>query len=110
VGVDNMLHLKWTGMDVFVKIPTGEEIPLIPSGSKEPIYLQDGGNVMLRFSERSKTFHPEERIILTPVDLAEMCQVFANATNLLCTGGMNYAQSLGIPNLGQDPESPPEPA
>jgi hypothetical protein len=97
VGADNKLHLNWKGMDVFVKTPGGEEIPLIPGGLNKPIHLQDGGDVMLRIVQRSQTFSLGEGIILTPVDLSEMCQVFAEETNHLCKGGMDYAQRLGIP-------------
>lgn len=103
LGTGDTFHLKWMGMDTFVKTPNGEEIPLIPNDSREGIQLENGGTVMLRFMERSRAFSNGERIILKPRELAEMCQLFFHEANLLCNGGMEYSKKLGIINLKEEP-------
>lgn len=105
VGEDGKLHLTWRGLEAFVKTPSGEEITLIPGGLTEPLKLKDGGNVMLRFPERTKTFSLGEQLILTPSDLTEFCQIVAQETDVISKGGLAYARKLGIPNQKEAPMS-----
>ena len=102
VDKDKTLHMKWTGMEVFVKTPSGGEIPLIPGDFREPIEVKDGGDVMLRFLERSKTFKFGERVLLSPVDMAEICQVFAHEANNLCNRALERSREFGITNLKEE--------
>jgi hypothetical protein len=98
-GEDEKLHLKWRGMEMFVKTPDGEEITLIPGGLSEPLLLKDGGHVLMRFPERTKTFSRGEQLLLTPADLTEFCQIIVQETDLLCTNALAYAGKLGIPHI-----------
>ncbi len=101
VAEDGKLHLKWKGMEIFVKTPAGEEIALLPASFTEPLLLKDGGMVKLRFPERTKTFSLGELIILTPFDLTEFCQLVAEETNVICQSAITYAKSLGVPQKNE---------
>jgi hypothetical protein len=98
VGDDRKLHLKWRGMEAFVKTPDGEEIILLPGGLTEPLELKEGGgNLMLRFPDRAKTFALGDQLILTPSELTELGHLVLQETDAINAGGIAYAKKLGIP-------------
>jgi len=102
VGADGKLHLKWRGIDLFIKTPAGEEITILPGKLAEPLYLKDGGAVMLRFPVMTKTFSIGERLILTSLELTEFCQIVAQETDAINAQGIEYAKKLGIPRKEED--------
>jgi hypothetical protein len=105
VGEDRELHLKWRGIEVFIKTPAGEEIPLLPGGIMQPVELHDGGDVMMRFPERAKTFSLGEQLIFTPSELTELCHLVLEETDAINAGGIAFAKKLGIPMQKEIPES-----
>lgn len=98
-GPDGKLTLTWKGMEIFATTPSGEDVILLPRSFDKPIGFKDGGQIRMRFQYRSKSFTLGERIVLTPVDLSEICQVIAEETNILTKGGLDYAKASGIPKL-----------
>lgn len=102
IGSSDALHLKWMGMEVFIKTPDGEEIPFIPTGASGEIELKNGGSVMYRSPERVRSFRLGERILLSAVDLSEMCQVLAHNATALAENGLAYAKELGVTILSKE--------
>ena len=90
VSVEGMHLSEWP------ENPAAEEFRLLPSDSREPIHLENAGSVKLRFPERTKSFALGERLILTPVDLAEICRMVGDETDVIGASGVDYAKKLGI--------------
>jgi hypothetical protein len=94
---DDSLLVKWRGIDLFIETPSGERIQLIPSVTREEIYLEEGGRVKYRMTERIRSFTIGERVILSATDLAEICNFIAECANDLCRSAIKFAEGKGIP-------------
>lgn len=63
---DNMLVVKWLGLDTLVQVE-GEEIPL-----ELPMYLEKGGTVITRLVRRTREFHLGDRITFDVREFSEI--------------------------------------
>jgi hypothetical protein len=71
---DNMLVVKWLGLDTAVEVE-GVEIPL-----ELPMHLEKGGNVITRFVRRTREFQVGDRIALDEREFSEIAwTIFAFA-------------------------------
>jgi hypothetical protein len=96
------LTLRWKGMDLFVKTPTGEEISLNPPLPDNGVLVETGGTVALRFQERARVFREGDLLDISPRDLAEICHLFLEAPREVVAGVIRYAQSIGVPLLSRE--------
>jgi hypothetical protein len=95
-GTSAQLQVKWIGMEVFIETPSGEIIPF-QAGSKQDIYLSDGGTVKLRFPERSESFQRGSYLKLSHGALAEICYFVHNSTVEILASAIQYTKSISIP-------------
>ena len=102
---ESELTVEWKGMEVFVSTPEGEEIPIIPSGEKESIFLKQGGTIKLRPNVvRSCKFSKGQLIHLTPHNLAEICWFIKRTSKEFIQEAQTYVKKQGIPEVGKDAE------
>lgn len=99
-GDGNDLILKWMGFDIVIETPTGETIDMtLPL--EEEIYLEDGGTIGLRFSERERRFKLGTPIQLEPKDLVEICNFILMSTDQLLASVGEFTKKIGIPDIGE---------
>jgi len=89
------LIVKWLGFDIYAEIPTGETISLqpVPEGG---VFLPDGGQIMLKGSERIMAFPLHNLVTFSPRDLAEICNLVLSATTEIIVSAQTYATNNGI--------------
>lgn len=102
----NELAIEWKGMEVFVSTHEGKEIPIIPSGGRESIFLKEGGTVKLRPNiVRSFKFPKGQLINLSPHNLAEICWFMKRTSQEFIQEAQTYVKSQGIPEENQKTDS-----
>jgi hypothetical protein len=92
-GEDGLFHLKWVGVDVFIRFTNGVEHPI---GEMIGVVLEEPGEVCTRISERTLSFRHGEVIRLHPKQLAEMCFFVQTAVDACMASLIAYFQKLGI--------------
>lgn len=104
-GEGKALEVSWLGMDVLIRTPTGEEHYLLDNLQQKTLDLADGGEVMLKFIERSRKFSLGETLKLSTRDLAEISWYYTREAKSICKAAEAFAKKSGIP-IKDAPSSP----
>jgi hypothetical protein len=101
VGEDDFLHgdseftIKWLGLDLFIQEPDGKK-HFLYGKQQEGLVLKNGGDVMLGFIERIRTFSRGDKLIFSTRDLAEICWYYEYESKKLLESVICFANTLGI--------------
>lgn len=107
-AVPGRLVLTWRGYAREIREPSGNIIPLedergVPCGL--PVYLPDGGDMLVRVLERRREFAVGDVVELSPADLAEICAFVIHEAQAILASAVAYVEGpCGIPV--QRPEEP----
>ena len=96
VGDDDVFRLKWWALDFYIETPDGEKIHLKPPYPENGIYLEDGGTVMMKITDRAVEYSVGDYIRLSPSDLSEICLLFQLSTTEIVKSTIEYAKGIGI--------------
>lgn len=94
------LVVKWIGFDIYAETPSGEIVSLQPV-PQEGIYLPDGGHIMLRFSEHTKSFPLRSLVTFTPRELSEICHFVLRMTGEIMQLAEIYARKSGVSSVSK---------
>ena len=92
---DNHFELKWQSMDFSIEAPDRDEPIPLKFPIEEPIYLESGGALMLKFVDRKLRFAKGQKLAVSSKELAEICHFVIIASKDVLTAMRDYAKSIG---------------
>lgn len=96
VGNDDTFRLTWWALDFYVETPNGEKHHLKPPYPENGIYLEDGGTIMMKVTDRTIEYPIGHYVRLSPSDLSEICLLFQLSTTEVVKSTIQYAEGIGI--------------
>lgn len=92
---DKHLELKWQSIDLSIDTPDRDDPIPFNFPIEEPIYLEKGGSLMMKFVERKRRFAKDQKLVASSKELAEICHFVIIASNDVLTAMNDYAKSIG---------------
>ncbi len=89
------LKICWLGMDMVVNTTSGDEF-LLDLPLKEPVNLEEGGTVGVRFVERTISFGIGQLIEIEPKALAEICSYLTIEAKEFVRLAINFCITKGV--------------
>jgi hypothetical protein len=94
------LDISWRAIEVFLDRPDGEVVVRMPIA--EPVHVERGELIGVRWSTRAASFALGERVVLQPSQLAEICTYLYMETNFICNRAGEYLEQLGVRDGGTE--------
>jgi len=98
---DNHFELKWQSIDLLIDAPERDEPIPFNFPIEEPIYLKEGGALMMKFVDRKLRFAKGKKLVVSSKDLAEICYFVIIASKDVLTAMREYAKLIGAIEYAQ---------